>query len=247
MQEMLSCALLPQIHAVNMARLPRLVIANQHHYVMQQGNNRQAIFLDGEDYQQFLKWLQQAAKIWQVAIHAYALLPDCLHLLLSPADQDGLGRMMQWLGRYYVPYFNRKYQRSGSLWQGRYRATVIEAQDYFLKCSLSIEASPVHAGLALAAVEYPWSSYQHHAGLRVDPLISDDGLYWALGNTPFEREAAYKNLMENGLSQSDANVLAQAAAKAWVLGKADFKAGLEKLTERRLEPKRRGRPRKIPL
>lgn len=230
-----------------MARLARLVIPHQQHHVIQRGNAGAMIFIDAEDYTAFLDWLKQAANLFDVAIHAYVLLPNHLHLLLTPGDETGLGKMMQWLGRHYVPYFNRKYQRNGTLWQGRYRATVIESASYFIPCSIYIESNPQRAGLVQDLLDYPWSSYRHHTGQHIDPLITDHSTYWALGNTPFQREAAYRESMEQGLSSQQIMEITQATSKAWMLGSSRFKIEMSKLTERRVEPIKRGRPRKTPL
>ncbi|GGC89274.1 hypothetical protein GCM10011396_40600 [Undibacterium terreum] len=210
---------------------------------MQWGNNHQVLFHDAEDYSCFLSWLTDAAKQFKVAIHAYALLPECLHLLATPSDAEGLSRMMQWLGRHYVPYFNRRYQRSGTLWQGRYKATVIDPDGYFLTCSSYIELSPVAAGLAREPSEYAWTSYLHHIGARHDAVITDHSQYWGMGNTPFQREAAYKQLVEQGISRKDSDALLNAVEKGWLLGSPEFRAAMEKQTERRVVPGKRGRPR----
>jgi putative transposase len=225
-----------------MARLPRLVVPHQPHHVIQRGTDLQPIFRDTADYLAFSGWLREAAKQFKVAIHAYALLPSHLNLLVTPTDQLGLGRMMQWVGRHYVPYFNNKYGRSGTLWQGRYKATVIDAERYFMTCSRFIEFSPVHAGVAENAVEYPFSSCAHHVGLKPDPLITDHALYWSLGNTPFEREAAYRHLIEQTLSFEEMEAVETATHKGWALGTDKFKAALEKQTRRRVSPAKRGRP-----
>jgi len=225
-----------------MARLPRLVVPNQAHHVIQSGIDRQAIFRDAEDYEAFLRWLREAARQFKVSVHAYVLMPNHLHLLVSPSDDMGLGRMMQWVGRHYVPYFNAKYQRAGTLWQGRYKATVIEAAQYFLACSKYIELNPVRSGLAAQPDEYPWSSFSHHAGIKSDPLITDHALYWALGNTPFDREAAYRALMEQGLGQNEVARLSEAALKGWALGSDHFKTALAKQVKRRVTPSKKGRP-----
>jgi len=227
-----------------MARLPRLVVPNQPHHILQRGNDKQTIFRDAEDYASFLAWLKEAARQFKVAVHAYALLPDHLHLLVTPADDAGLGKMMQWIGRHYVPYFNGKYQRTGTLWQGRYRATVIDAEHYFLLCSRYIESHPVRAGLAAAPEDYPWTSIAHHIGVKPDPLITDHPVYWALGNTPFDREAGYKSLLDLGISQREADAVTAATLKGWPLGSDKFKAALAKQVNRRVEPAKRGRPRR---
>lgn len=225
-----------------MARLPRLVVPNQPHHVIQRGNDRQLIFRETADYLFFLDRLRDGSRQFKVAIHAYVLMPNHLHLLVTPSDEQGLSRMMQWIGRLYVPYFNHKYHRTGTLWQGRYRATVIDAERYLMLCSRYIELNPVRAGLAPSAGDYPWSSYQHHVGIKSDPVITDHALYWSLGNTPFEREATYRSQVEHGLDEQEVRQLSEATLKGWPLGSDQFKQALERQTQRRVRPSRRGRP-----
>jgi len=227
-----------------MARLPRLVVPNQPHHIIQRGNNRQVVFHDANDYNVFLNWLHEAAKVFKVAIHAYVLMPNHVHLLASPADMTGMSRMMQWVGRQYVPYFNRKHQRTGTLWEGRFRATVIDTERYLLTCSRYIELNPVRAGLVTAPGEYFWSSYAHHVGQRNDTLITNHSLYWRLGNTPFDRELAYRDLVDQALPAAEVAALTEATLKGWALGSNKFKEQLGKQTTRRVTPDRRGRPSK---
>ena len=226
-----------------MARQPRLIIPLQPHHVIQRGAGRGAVFLDAEDHQMFLRYLKDAAQQFKVALHAYVLMNNHVHLLASPSDLTGLARMMQWIGRYYVPYFNRKYDRSGTLWQGRYKAAVIDAERYFLVCSRYIELNPVRAGIVGTAAEYPWSSYRHHVGATRDPLITEHSLYWSLGNTPFAREAAYQSLIDQTLSVRDVTDLTDATLKGWAIGSDMFKTALQKDTRRRVRPGKAGRPR----
>lgn len=225
-----------------MARLPRLVIPNQPHHIIQRGNDRQLIFRDAADYLFFLDRLREGSRQFKVAIHAYVLMSNHLHLLATPSDEQGLSKMMQWIGRHYVPYFNHKYERTGTLWQGRYRATVIDAERYLMMCSRYIELNPVRAGIAPMPGDYPWSSYQHHIGIKSDPIVADHPLYWALGNTPFDREATYRNLVEQGVSEQDVRLLSEATLKGWPLGSDQFKLALERQTQRRVRPSKRGRP-----
>lgn len=227
-----------------MARLPRLVVPNQPHHVVQRGIDTQPIFRDDADHAVFLGWLREAARQFRIAIHAYALMPDRLHLLVTPTDGEGLGRMMQWVGRHYVPYFNQKYNRTGTLWQGRYKAGLIESDQYFMMCSRYIELCPVLAGLVAFAPDYPWSSCAHHVGMRSDPVITDHASYWALGNTPFDREAVYKKLIDQALSQKEIALLNDAAHKGWALGSEQYKKRIEKEINRRVSPAKRGRPSK---
>lgn len=228
-----------------MARLPRLVIPHQLHHVIAQGHSDQAIARDTADYQAFLNWLREAARQSRVAIHAYVLLPNRLHLLATPADDTGLSRMMQSLGRHYVPHFNARYGRTGSLWEGRYRATVLDPAAYFVPCARLIESQPASAGLTPEVALYPWSSQGHHIGDRKESWLTDHPAYWALGNTPFEREAAYRQISASPPDAAMNEKILQATRKAWALGSDEFCRRLAKLTARRLAPARRGRPRKI--
>jgi putative transposase len=225
-----------------MARLPRLVLPNQPHHVIQRGNDRQLIFREEEDYQRFCVWLKECAKYYQVTIHAYVLMPNHIHLLATPSDSNGLAQMMQKLGRFYVPWFNNKYQRYGSLFQGRFRTSLVDSDRYFLICSRYIELNPVRAQLAASPLDYPWSSYAHHAGVRVDPLVTDHLLYWSLGNTPFQREAAYIDLVEQGMSEDELDIINLAVLKGQPLGSDAFKTELERKTNRQILPAKRGRP-----
>lgn len=228
-----------------MARLPRLIVPSQPHHIIQTGNNNQDVFRDSEDYQAFLGWLGTAAKTYKVAIHAYGLMPNHLHLLVSPSDATGLGQMMQWIGRHYVPYFNQKYGRSGTLWNGRYKTSLVDADKYFMPCSRYIESNPLRNGMVARAEAYPWSSYAHHAGLRHDELITDHAQYWALGNTPFQREAAYIELSAQPLSAAETATIGAAVLKGWPLGSEQFKSALQTRMKRQVLPAKRGRPFKI--
>jgi putative transposase len=230
-----------------MARLPRLVIPNQPHHVIQQGNDLQAIFRDTADYIAFINWLRDASRQFKVAIHAYVLMTNHLHILASPTDEPGLSKMMQWIGRHYVPYFNHKYERTGTLWQGRYKASVIDAERYFMTCCVYIELNPVRSHMVTLPGDYSWSSYQHHVGIKSDPVITDHSLYWALGNTPFDREVAYKELTERGVNEEDVAALTEATLKGWAIGSEKFKSALERQTQRRVRKAKRGRPAKPDL
>jgi len=228
-----------------MARQPRLILPNQPHHILQRGNDNQTIFRDEEDYRRFLSWLRECAKSCRVAVHAYVLMPNHLHLLATPADEDGLGAMMQKLGRLYVPWFNAKYGRSGTLFQGRFRASLVDPAEYFLACMRFIELNPVRAGMAAAPLDYPWSSYAHHAGVRPDPVIIDHAKYWELGNTPFQREAMYNELVQQGMSAEEVEAVNSAVSKGAPLASPAFQAALEKETKREILPAKRGRPVKV--
>jgi len=225
-----------------MARLPRLSVPGYPHHVIQRGNNRQAIFLVDADRRRMLELLEDHARQHEVAVHAYVLMDNHFHLLLTPQTGDGLSRLMQAVGRRYVRYFNDDHGRSGTLWEGRYKSTLIEAESHLLACMAYIDLNPVRAGLVTTARDYPWSSHAHYAGLRVDRMVTPHPLYWELGNTPFAREAAYAKLVQEGLSQQQQLALTESALKGWALGSPDFMAALQAKTERRLSKSHPGRP-----
>ncbi|WP_075793800.1 transposase [Massilia putida] len=228
-----------------MARQPRLVLPNEPHHIIQRGNDNQVIFRDDDDHRRFLECLRESAKFYRVAIHAYVLMPNHLHLLATPSDEEGLAAMMQKVGRLYVPWFNNKHGRSGTLFQGRFRTSVIDPDAYFLACIRYIELNPLRSQLAFDPLDYPWSSYAHHAGVRPDPLITDHAKYWELGNTPFQREAAFIELAQQGMAGQELDTINAAVLKGAPLGSHEFKLELERKTKRQILPAKRGRPFKV--
>ena len=225
-----------------MARLPRLTLPGYPHHVIQRGNNRQAIFAKTADYQRLLDLLDDNARQFEVAIHAYVLMSNHFHLLVTPQTSDGLPQMMQAVGRRYVRYFNDSQQRSGTLWEGRYRSTLIQTDRYLLACMAYIDLNPVRAGLVAQAADYPWTSHGHYIGRQMDKLVTPHPLVWALGNTPFAREAAYAELVQAGVNPVHQSALTQATLSGWALGEPDFVADLQKRTQRRVAKGQAGRP-----
>ncbi|MDO8441511.1 MAG: transposase [Polaromonas sp.] len=230
-----------------MARLPRLSLPGYPHHVIQRGNNRQAIFSSAADYQTLLDLIEENAKKFGVALHAYVLMSNHFHLLVTPESIDSLPRMMQAVGRRYVRHFNDRQGRTGTLWEGRYRSTLIQTESYLLACMAYIDLNPVRAGLVAQARDYPWSSHGHYAGLRSDRLVTPHPLFWTLGNTPFAREAAYAEMVHAGVPAGQQTALTQSALSGWALGDPDFVADLQKRTERRVSKTRVGRPVRKPV
>lgn len=226
-----------------MARLPRLTIAAYPHHIILRGNNRQPIFRDTDDYQRMLRFLRDFSIESKVAVHAYVLMTNHLHLLLTPETNEGVPRMMQALGRRYVRYFNDRHSRTGTLWEGRYRSSLIDAERYLLACMVYMDLNPVRAGMVSGPGDYAWSSYGHYAGLRNDPLVTPHSLFWQLGNTPFAREAAYAQLVNAGQTREQQEKLTRAAHSDMALGEGAFIADLQRRTTRRVTPGRAGRPR----
>jgi putative transposase len=210
-----------------MARLPRYGLAHQPQHVIQRGNNRQAIFSAGTDYGFFLEKLQAAAEKHGCAIYAYVLMTNHVHLLVSPDEEHGIGKMMQMLGRYYVQYYNYRYRRTGTLWEGRYRATPIDTEQYLLTCMRYIELNPVRANDMVGhPSEYPWSSYRSNALGEPNPLLTPHLQYQRLGKTAEERQAAYRQLFRARIADETLDEIREATNKAWALGDERFKRKL---------------------
>lgn len=225
-----------------MARLPRLTVPGYPHHIIQRGNNRQAIFAATADYEVLLSMLEEHAGKASVAIHAYVLMSNHLHLLATPETPEGIPEMMQSVGRRYVRYFNQRQGRTGTLWEGRYKSTLIQAERYLLACMAYIDLNPVRAGLVRDAADYPWSSHAHYIGRRSDRIITPHPLYWELGNTPFARDAAYAELVHAGVTTQQQHALTDSALRGWALGEADYVADLQRRTARRVSKSRVGRP-----
>ncbi len=224
-----------------MARLPRLTLADLPHHIIQLGNNGGDIFIDAQDRETMLGLLREMARSCELAVHAYVLLPSQFHLLATPRTGDGLPKFMQAVGRRYVRYFNDRHGRSGTLWEGRYRGTVLQPS-WLLPTMVFMDDSPVRAGLVQRPTDWPWSSYAHNAGLRSDALIQPHAVFWELGNTPFARDAAYVEAVEEGVGTDDAERISQSALRGWALGDEQFIADLQQRTERRVTRQRAGRP-----
>uniref|UniRef100_UPI0040486D3B transposase n=1 Tax=Rheinheimera sp. TaxID=1869214 RepID=UPI0040486D3B len=227
-----------------MARLPRLYLPGCAQHVIQRGNNREARFYAEADYKAYLSFLKDAAAKYQVAIHAFVLMTNHVHLLLTPSDEQGVSRMMQAQGRKYVQHFNFTYGRSGTLWEGRYKSTVVDADSYLLTVYRYIELNPVRAKMVAHAAEYPWSSYQGNALGKPIQLLTPHALYNQLGNTVKERQLAYRGLFNGMMPERELTAIRDATNKTWVLGDAGFKAQIAAKTGRQPNPLGRGGDRK---
>jgi putative transposase len=210
--------------------------------VILRGNDRQDIFRNTTDYQRMLDLLEQHSREQGADIHAYVLMTNHLHLLLTPQKDQGLPKMMQAVGRSYVQIFNKVHGRTGTLWEGRYRSTLIQTERYLLACMAYIDLNPVRANMVAQPDDYVWSSFGHYAGRRNDRLITPHASYWGLGNTPFAREAAYAEMVQAGIQADQQRALTDATLSGWALGDAKFIAGLKVQTPRRLSKGKAGRP-----
>jgi len=217
-----------------MARLTRLVVPGQAHLLVQRAQGSLPVFRDDGDRRDFLAALREASTAEAVVIHAYALGDDEVMLLATPRSEAALSRMVQSVGRRYVSAYNRRYEHRGTLWEGRYRCGVVEPGRWLLAALRLVDG---HDGMTTAG---------HRSGIARDPLIVDPAEFWTLGNTPFDREAAYRLLLVQGLPAADAEALRHAAVGGWAIGSAEFLAQVGTQTPRPLRPRARGRPRKAP-
>jgi putative transposase len=225
-----------------MARLGRYFVADQPLHVIQRGNNKSRIFFTRDDATFFLGWLGDAAERYGLSIHAYVLMPNHIHLLASPATADSLPRTMQSVGRRYVRYLNRRMERSGTLWEGRYRATVVDTDAYFMRVSRYIELNPVRAALSPDPGAYRWSSHRANALGAADPVLTPHALYLSLGNDASERAASYRALFTEGLSPDMLAAIRESTNRGWALGDEAFQERMS-AGGRRAKPLAKGRTR----
>jgi putative transposase len=227
-----------------MPRRPRIFLPDVPQHVIQRGNNRQAIFYETVDYRVYLRGLARAAEKYSCQIHAYVLMTNHVHLLVSTGEVDGISRMMQHLGRGYVSYVNATYGRTGTLWEGRFKASLVDSQAYFLRCCLYIECNPVRAGMVNSPGDYRWSSHHANAFGGFDPLIRAHEQYLLLGHSVEERCEAYRALFQDVLGEQELNDIRCAANRGWPLGSEAFKDGIEASIDCVARPPKRGRPAK---
>jgi putative transposase len=195
------------------------------------------------DYAQYLALLGQYADQHRTQIHAYVLLPSEVHLVATPSESTSLSLMMQGLGRKFVADYNRLHQRAGTLWRGRFRAAPFEAKRYLVHFMRYVEQLPVGRGLVAEPLDYTWSSARHHAGRDLSPLVVEHSAFWQLGNTPFEREAAYRRLLEGRLTQAEVLLCERGAATGWPVGSVEFLKAAEAVAGRSVTRQPAGRPR----
>jgi len=225
-----------------MPRRPRVFLPGHPVHVIQRGNNRGQVFFDAAGAKQYLDWLSEAAAVHGIAVHAYVLMTNHIHLLVSPETAHSLPRAMKHVNWRYSRYVNDTQERTGSLWEGRYRASLIEADDYFFACSRYIELNPVRAGLAKAPGEYRWSSYKANAEGKADPLISPHALYTQLAAAPEGRPAAYAGLFEGAIPETTLGAIRDAINGGWPLGPERFAALVSRHAGKAVTPRKRGRP-----
>lgn len=229
-----------------MPRRPRLEIPNIPLHVTQRGVNRCAIFLDDDDRRHFLHLLRGAAREHALSIHAYVLMGNHIHLLLSSARPGALSRAMRGLGQCYVQAFNLKHHRSGTLWQGRFKSCLVGSERYLLAVYRYIELNPVRAALCDRPEAYVWSSVHANLGRRTDGIVTPHACYLGLHADPVQRAALYREWLKEGIGDDDLQRIRRHMEQERVLGSRRFQAMMEAALERPVQVRPRGRPRKIP-
>ncbi|MCX7155042.1 MAG: transposase [Rhodocyclales bacterium] len=205
-----------------MPRRPRVLLADHPLHIVQRGINREPCFFAEEDYQCYLHWLEEAARDCGCAIHAWVLMTNHVHLLLTPTTQGAPSRLMQSLGRRYVQYVNRHYRRSGSLWEGRYKSSVVQAESYLLACMRYIELNPVRAAMVVDPGGYRWSSYRANGLGQADARLTPHVLYLALAGYPAARQDTYRALFRPQLDEDAAGEVREALRLGMPLGSERF-------------------------
>lgn len=227
-----------------MPRKPRYYLPGVPVHIVQRGNNRDPIFFDDSDYSTYLRWLAEGARRYECKIHAYVLMTNHVHLLATPKTQDTISRMMQYVGRHYVPYINHTYGWTGTLWEGRYKGSLIQDEQYLLTCMRYIELNPVRADMVKHPRQYKWTSYPANAYGKDNPLITPHECYMALGRSSPARQQAYRDLFKAPMEEETIHAIRSAWQTGTPLGNDRFREKIERVLKTKVGYSKRGRPRK---
>ncbi len=228
-----------------MPRRPRIKLAGVPQHIVQRGVNRAPCFFADEDYHCYLHWLKKAADDWHCTIHAYVLMTNHVHLLVTPETNEGIAKLMQSVGRRYVQYINHSYKRTGTLWEGRYKSSIIQAETYLLACMRYIELNPVRANMVQDPSQYAWSSYRFNALAQPNSVITPHSLYLSLGQEVEVRQEAYRRLFRSELDEDAIKDIRLALAQSQPLGSKKFGEEICEALGMRRTQHRRGRPSNI--
>ena len=225
-----------------MPRKPRFFLPDVPAHIVQRGHSREPVFFDDGDYQAYLGWLEEAATRYHCDIHSYVLMTNHIHILATPRERQGISRMMQYIGRRYVPYINHTYGTSGSIWEGRFKASLISDEQYLLTCMRYIELNPVRANMVKAPGYYRWSSYRYNAQGKDDTIVAEHPLYKAMGRTKVSRCENYKSLFKAHIDADQLKSIRAAWQTGTPLGNDYFREKIERKLKTRVGQARRGRP-----
>jgi putative transposase len=229
-----------------MPRRPRIQLDGVPLHIVQRGHNRGPCFFDDQDRHAYLEWLRAAQDRESCRLHAYVLMTNHVHLLFTPEHAETVPRVVMSVGRKYVQHINRTYGRTGTLWDSRYKSSVVQAQTYLLLCQRYIELNPVRAGMVSDPGAYPWSSYRTNALGEASAIVTPHSLYLGLGDSPMRRQAAYRDLFLAALDEAPLSELRVALNQDQPIGNDRFYAEVQAMTGQKRELRKRGRPKKIP-
>ncbi len=230
-----------------MPRKPRFYLPGLPVHIVQRGHSKEPVFFENEDYRAYLDWLAEAAKRYGCALHAYVLMTNHVHILATPETKNSISLMMQYTGRYYVPYINNAYGTSGSIWEGRYKSALINDEQYLLTCMRYIELNPVRADMVSTPSLYRWSSYRANAQGKADTIITQHELYKKLARNKTERLEAYRALFKSHIDQKDHDKLQKSYQTGTPLGDDYFREKIERKLKCKVGQDRRGKPSKRAL
>ena len=226
-----------------MARRARIILPGVPQHIIQRGNNRQACFYAEEDYRFYLACVEKAAVKYDCAVHAYVLMTNHVHMLVTSPQAYGISQMMQSVGRRYVRYINQTYQRSGTLWEGRFKASLVQDEGYLLACYRYIELNPVRAAMVEGPGDYKWSSYHSNAYGKADAIVTPHEQYLMLGSDTEQRQRRYRELFRHHIDDKLLHEIREAVNQELVLGNERFKDEIEQMLKRRVRPGKPGRPK----
>ncbi|BAJ01881.1 transposase [Shewanella violacea] len=215
-------------------------------HIIQRGNNRQACFASEEDFMLYAKWLKQYASEYKVHIHAWVFMTNHVHILCTPLQPNAMSQMMQSLGRQYVRYFNFTYNRTGTLWEGRFKSCLVQSEQYLLQVYRYIELNPVRAEMVAEPSAYKWSSYQINALGKASTLCTPHQIYLSLASNPTQRQVNYRALFKHHIDTKLITQIRNATNKGMAIGNDKFKIEIEALTGEPMHSKKRGRPSQKP-
>jgi putative transposase len=227
-----------------MPRRARMYLPGMPYHIVQRGNNREVCFIEPENYQFYLQLWQELSRRYDVRVHAYVLMTNHIHFLATPDTESGLSNTLKVVGSRYAQYVNKTYRRTGTLWEGRHRSSLVQSEPYLLTCMRYIELNPVRAGMVERPEEYKWSSYGINAWDDRSWLSPHDE-YRRLGTTNPDRCYAYRELFKYQLSEQDLHLIRKAAHYCQPVGNDRFREQIEKQYGIKLGNMQRGRPRKV--
>ncbi|MEP3348690.1 MAG: transposase [Marinomonas sp.] len=225
-----------------MPRKSRFFLPNVPVHIVQRGASRTPVFFEDEDYKAYAFWMKEAAKKYNIAIHAFVLMTNHVHILLTAQYGSEVSLFMQHIGRRYVPFINHKYGRSGSIWEGRFKSSLVQSEHYFINVMKYIELNPVRANMVDRPSLYRWSSFHHNAGIKQFSFISAHPTYNALGRNVKERALNYSQRIEEALNVHEISSIQAAWQTGTPLGDDDFKEEIETQLKQKIGQDYRGRP-----